>query len=169
VAAIPPSAASSSGLHGGERRYKGKAVVILRGGVDFMTKQRHAAAVGAAAVIFVNLEGDAPFLAFPPLDEIEGDGMLGSYPNIPAVCVGRSDGEALLAAVQAPVSSLESEAAGTTSSSSMSSLSSPSGGVDDGEAGTDGVWVEIQPHASQKAVKKWQQATIHEARLRRKT
>jgi hypothetical protein len=166
VAAIPPSAASPSGLHGGERRYKGKAVVILRGGVDFMTKQRHAAAAGAAAVIFVNLEEDAPFLAFPPLD---GGDMEGSYPNIPAVCVGRSDGEALLAAVQAPISPLESGAAETTSTNSISSLSSPSGSVDDGDTGTGGVWVDIQPQANQEAVERWQQVTIHKARLQRQS
>lgn len=168
VAAVPPSAASE--LHGGEGQYKGKAVVILRGGVDFMTKQRHAAAAGAAAVIFVNLEEDAPFLAFPPLDEIARDGAAERFPNIPAVCLGRSDGEALLAAVRAPISPLESEAAENTSTSSITSLSSPAGSVrGHREAGTDGVWVEIRRRASQKAVERWQKDTIQQARLQRKS
>ena len=95
--------------------------------------------------------------------------MEGSYPNTPAVCVGRSDGEALLAAVQAPISPLESGAAETTSTSSISSLSSPSGSVDDGDTGTGGVWVDIQPQANQHAVETWQQVTIHKARLQRQS
>lgn len=167
VAAVPPSAATR--LHGGERRYKGKAVVILRGEVDFMTKQRHAAAAGAAAVVFVNLEEDAPFLAFPRLDEDTdtGEGAETSYSKIPAVCVGRSDGEALLAAVQRPISTMDSDASDTNSISSVSSVSSPSESVD-GHRKEEGdvVWLEIRRHASQQAVKQWQQATIQEAQLR---
>ena len=54
VAAIP--LAAELPLQGGTERYKGKAVVILRGSVNFITKHDHAKAVGAAAVIFVNLE-----------------------------------------------------------------------------------------------------------------
>jgi hypothetical protein len=182
VAAIPPAAETPLRGGGGAGRYRGKAVVILRGTVDFITKQRHAAAAGAAAVIFVNLEHELPFLAYPPLDETaaspaaagggtaRGGGGGGRGDDLPAVCVGRADGEALLAAVQEPIL-LESDAAAaaaaeverqeeeTSSLSSISSLSSPAGSSTECE-----VWVEIRRHASQEAVAVWQKETLEEAR-----
>ena len=150
VAAIP--LAAELPLQGGTERYRGKAVVILRGSVNFITKHDHAKAAGAAAVIFVNLEQDEPFLAYPPVDEA-------STTRLPSVCVGRTDGDALLAAVQPPISSFESasESEETASMSSISTVSSPSGSAMGGGAeGGAELWLEVIADADQSSVAWWQ-------------
>lgn len=75
--------------------------------------------------------------------------------RLPSVCVGRADGEALLAAVQSPISSFQaaSESEETASMSSISSVSSPSGSTMGGgaEGGTE-MWLEVVTDADQGSV-----------------
>jgi len=70
---------------------RGAIALIARGGVTFVEKAQRVCAAGAAGVVFVNHD-DSPYV---PLGTDGAEAI-----NIPSVCVGKRDGDAILSMLE---------------------------------------------------------------------